>query len=485
MAARGCGLRARLMVVGRARAGDRPGHRQRRPRTAVLTIVSYRTLDASAHARRPPRSRTWSTQGRLPGPDPGDRQPRSCRSSTRRDRVVSASANADRLTALLLPAARSAGRRRHAGRRCRARGSGSARRCGSSRCAPGRRRGRHAPSWSPSSSTTSRTASTSLRATLLVDLPAAARSSLGPDRVAGHRARRCARSRRCGPPAERISGSRPATSGCRCRASGDEIHALAVTLNSMLDRLAGARRPAADVRRRRGPRAAQPPGLDADPARGRPAAGGGTRPRRAELHAEVVRLSGLVDDLLVLARLDADDARPSPVEPVDVAAWRRRRGRPGRRRTGAGRRRGAGVPTARRARATRGPAAGAVATWSTTPSGTPARTVAVTVRRDGRRRRGRGRRTTARASRRRSATGSSSGSPGSTTPATATPAAAGSGWPSSASWSAARRRRAAGRLGARRAHGAAPAAAGRRTLSERRVRSGDPVGTKHLPLKQI
>ena len=46
--------------------------------------------------------------------------------------------------------------------------------------------------------------------------------------------------------------------------SGDEIHALAVTLNSMLDRLAAVAGPAAIVRRGRGARAAEPAGLDAD-----------------------------------------------------------------------------------------------------------------------------------------------------------------------------------------------------------------------------
>ena len=41
----------------------------------------------------------------------------------------------------------------------------------------------------------------------------------------------------------------------------------------------------------------------------------------ADLHAEVLRMAALVEDLLVLARLDADDAPAVPLEPVDVAAW--------------------------------------------------------------------------------------------------------------------------------------------------------------------
>ena len=93
--------------------------------------------------------------------------------------------------------------------------------------------------------------------------------------------------------------------------SRDEIWALAVTLNSMLDRLAAARdrertfvanvahelrnplaslRVQADVNRRHG-------ASEAD---------------HADLAAELARLSALVEDLLVLARLDAGDALPAP-----------------------------------------------------------------------------------------------------------------------------------------------------------------------------
>jgi signal transduction histidine kinase len=93
--------------------------------------------------------------------------------------------------------------------------------------------------------------------------------------------------------------------------SRDEIWALAVTLNSMLDRLAAARdrertfvanvahelrnplaslRVQADVNRRHG-------ASEAD---------------HADLAAELARLSALVEDLLVLARLDAGDALPPP-----------------------------------------------------------------------------------------------------------------------------------------------------------------------------
>ncbi len=117
--------------------------------------------------------------------------------------------------------------------------------------------------------------------------------------------------------AERVSGS-----GHDERlpepASRDEIHALAVTLNSMLDRLAAARdrersfvanvahelrnplaslRIQADVNRRHG-------ASDED---------------HADLAAELGRLSALVEDLLVLARLDAGDELP-PADPPAAPA---------------------------------------------------------------------------------------------------------------------------------------------------------------------
>jgi signal transduction histidine kinase len=114
--------------------------------------------------------------------------------------------------------------------------------------------------------------------------------------------------------AERVSGS-----GDDERlpepASRDEVHALAVTLNSMLDRLAAARerersfvanvahelrnplaslRVQADVNRRHGAS-----GVD-----------------HADLAAELGRLSALVEDLLVLARLDAGGELPPPDPPA-------------------------------------------------------------------------------------------------------------------------------------------------------------------------
>ncbi len=117
--------------------------------------------------------------------------------------------------------------------------------------------------------------------------------------------------------AERVSGSGH-DERLPVPESHDEIHALAVTLNSMLDRLAAARdrersfvanvahelrnplaslRVQADVNRRHG-------------------AG---EEDHADLAAELARLSALVEDLLVLARLDAGEEPPAPDPPAEPA----------------------------------------------------------------------------------------------------------------------------------------------------------------------
>jgi signal transduction histidine kinase len=115
--------------------------------------------------------------------------------------------------------------------------------------------------------------------------------------------------------AERVSGSGH-DERLPVPESRDEIHALAVTLNSMLDRLASARdrehsfvanvahelrtplaslRVQADVNRRHG----------------------ATEEDHADLVAELDRLSALVEDLLVLARLDAGEELPAPDPPAE------------------------------------------------------------------------------------------------------------------------------------------------------------------------
>ncbi|MGZ4493720.1 MAG: sensor histidine kinase [Nocardioides sp.] len=118
--------------------------------------------------------------------------------------------------------------------------------------------------------------------------------------------------------AERISGAEEDTR-LPVPASRDEIHALAVTLNSMLDRLAGSRARqrafVADAAHElRSPLASMQTQLDVARRLGEQDPGGD------DLRAEVERMTALVDDLLVLARLDAATGPSSPAGPVDVAS---------------------------------------------------------------------------------------------------------------------------------------------------------------------
>jgi signal transduction histidine kinase len=118
--------------------------------------------------------------------------------------------------------------------------------------------------------------------------------------------------------ADRISGSGQGTR-LPVPASGDEIHALAVTLNSMLDRLAASRARqrsfVADAAHElRSPLTSMRTQLEVAHRLGEGS------PVTADLEAEVSRMTALVEDLLVLARLDADSAPESPLETVPVGA---------------------------------------------------------------------------------------------------------------------------------------------------------------------
>jgi signal transduction histidine kinase len=98
--------------------------------------------------------------------------------------------------------------------------------------------------------------------------------------------------------------------------AADEIRALAVTLNEMLDRLAEAhdrqRWFVADAAHElRSPLASIQAQLEVAQRLGE----GGTLP--ADLMVDVKRLSGLVEDLLLLARADADTRPPARLSPVD------------------------------------------------------------------------------------------------------------------------------------------------------------------------
>ncbi len=117
--------------------------------------------------------------------------------------------------------------------------------------------------------------------------------------------------------AERISGS-GRDERLPVPDTDDEIGALARTLNSMLDRLASSRERqrafVADVAHElRSPLASMRTQLEVAQQLGE----GGEL--ADGMHAETVRLGTLVEDLLVLARLDADTAPLSPSEPVAIA----------------------------------------------------------------------------------------------------------------------------------------------------------------------
>jgi signal transduction histidine kinase len=99
--------------------------------------------------------------------------------------------------------------------------------------------------------------------------------------------------------------------------SDDEVHALAETLNSMLDRLDGAREREAGfvadaAHELRSPLASMRMQIDVARRLGE----GGTLAE--ELHEDVVRLGALVDDLLALARLDASRGHQPVAEPEPV-----------------------------------------------------------------------------------------------------------------------------------------------------------------------
>jgi signal transduction histidine kinase len=104
--------------------------------------------------------------------------------------------------------------------------------------------------------------------------------------------------------------------------AADEIQALAVTLNEMLDRLADARERqrsfVADAAHElRSPLASIQTELEVAQRLGE----GGTLP--ADLLVDIKRLSGLVEDLLLLARADADaraPARPATIDARDLVA---------------------------------------------------------------------------------------------------------------------------------------------------------------------
>ena len=273
----------------------------------VLSLVSYRTLDASANATGREVA-DLVDRGRLPDPIPvtGSQIVQVVDS---RDRVISASANADRLTALLLPGERTVA-------------------LGKPVTVPGSRMGVGSPLRVVAVPAGRRAVLVAqqfedvahsqdiLRTMLLVTYPLLLGVlALIAWRVIGATLRPVEALRSS---AELISGTHQDTRLPVPR-SGDEIHRLAVTLNSMLDRLAASRARqrafVADAAHElRSPLASMQTQLDVNQHVDGPSW------QMQELEAEVRRMTRLVDDLLVLARLDAD-ARPSATpDLVDVAA---------------------------------------------------------------------------------------------------------------------------------------------------------------------
>jgi signal transduction histidine kinase len=116
--------------------------------------------------------------------------------------------------------------------------------------------------------------------------------------------------------AERISGTGQ-DERLPVPASQDEVHDLAVTLNHMLDRLSASRARqdafVADAAHElRSPLSSMQIQLEVAERRG--AGSAETR----DLQAEVARMAALVEDLLVLARMDADSAAGRPPRHVDL-----------------------------------------------------------------------------------------------------------------------------------------------------------------------
>lgn len=284
---------------------------------AALTVLSYRSLDESGAATAADVA-ALVDQSRLPDPIPVTGN-QIVQVVDARDRVVSASVNADRLTAMLLPdelsAALAGDHPEVSGSRV---GLASSLRVTAVRAgaADARRTIVVAQEFDDIEHT-----QRILKLTLLAIYPLLlAVLGLIAWRVVGATLRPVEALRSS---ADRISGTEQDTR-LPVPLSGDEIHALAVTLNSMLDRLAASRARqrsfVADAAHElRSPLASMRTQLEIAQRLGE-----GTSLTR-DLQADVLRMAGLVEDLLVLARLDADAvpdraAHAVPVRPLLLEA---------------------------------------------------------------------------------------------------------------------------------------------------------------------
>ncbi len=305
------GLRARLLLVGvlgvaaALAVGSVALY-------AVLTVVSYDTLDDAGRATAH-EVVTLVEQGRLSDPVPVTGS-QVVQVVDGRNRVVSASVNADRLTALLLPSEiREAldhpvvvpGSRVGVTTPLRVTAQAV-------RPAGGARRFVLVAQQFDAVVHSQRI----LAITLLVTYPLLlAALVLIAWRVVGSALRPVEALRAT---AEGISGS-GAEGRLPVPPTRDEIHALAVTLNSMLDRLGASRRRertflADAAHELRSPLASMRTQLEVAQHLGESTA------LTEDLRADVSRMTGLVEGLLALARMDADQAQRPDRRPVDVTS---------------------------------------------------------------------------------------------------------------------------------------------------------------------
>jgi signal transduction histidine kinase len=276
----------------------------------VLTVVSFRALDASSAATAKEVVQLVDT-GRLPDPIPVTGS-QIVQVLDAQNRVVSASVNADRLSSMVLPSELSVALR------------------GSHPSVPGSRVGLDGPlriTALPAGQATARRtvvvaqeydaiehSQRTLGVTLLTTYPLLlAVLAFIAWRVIGAALRPVETLRSS---AERISGTGQ-ESRLPVPASRDEVHALAVTLNSMLDRLEASRSRqrtfVADAAHElRSPLASMRTQIEVAERRGE-----GT-PLMVDVQAEVTRMASLVEDLLVLARLDSDTPREREPRLVDL-----------------------------------------------------------------------------------------------------------------------------------------------------------------------
>jgi signal transduction histidine kinase len=275
----------------------------------VLTVLSYRTLDANARATAGDVVNLVQG-GRLPDVIPVTGS-QVVQVVDARDRVVSASANSDRLTALLRPAE-----------------LGSALR-GQPVVVSGSRVGlasplrvlavRAGPDDAPVSVLVAQQfddiqhSQRILGLTLVASYPVLLLVlALMAWRVMGATLRPVESVRAT---AERISGAGQ-DERLPVPTSKDEIQRLAVTLNAMLDRLATSRARQRDfvadaAHELRSPLASMQTQLDVSEHLGEV-------PQVGDLRAEVARMTRLVEDLLALARLDSDVSPSVTAGPVQV-----------------------------------------------------------------------------------------------------------------------------------------------------------------------